>query len=200
MSDRRCALEGTRCGTGAGELPETTLANTEASALSPEVPRAGPKADELADTPGSVGCAHCCLAPGGHPSRPWIAPGLQRPTREHRAGSPQALSVWPCSGWGLPCRSCHQSRGELLPHPFTLTARRLATTGGGLLSVALSRGSPRVAVSHHPALRSPDVPRDPEGPRGRLASSSAAQDYPCGTRQSGRCAGSTPVEPGTGRS
>ena len=30
---------------------------------------------------------------------------------------------------------------------------------GGLLSVALSRGSPRVAVSHHLALWSPDVPR-----------------------------------------
>ncbi len=29
-----------------------------------------------------------------------------------------------------------------------------------MLSVALSLGSPRVAVSHHPALRCPDVPRD----------------------------------------
>ena len=32
-------------------------------------------------------------------------------------------------------------------------------TGGGLLSVALSRGSPRVGVTDHPALRSPDLPR-----------------------------------------
>ena len=30
---------------------------------------------------------------------------------------------------------------------------------GGLFSVALSRGSPRVAVSHRPALWSPDVPQ-----------------------------------------
>src|SRR5262245_58826136 len=30
---------------------------------------------------------------------------------------------------------------------------------GGLFSVALSRGSPRVAVNNHPALWSPDVPR-----------------------------------------
>ena len=30
---------------------------------------------------------------------------------------------------------------------------------GGLLSVALSRGSPRVGVTHHSALRSPDFPR-----------------------------------------
>src|SRR6266571_2071950 len=31
--------------------------------------------------------------------------------------------------------------------------------GGGLFSVALSRGSPRVGVTDHPALRSPDLPR-----------------------------------------
>ncbi len=30
---------------------------------------------------------------------------------------------------------------------------------GGLFSVALSRGSPRVGVTDHPALRSPDLPR-----------------------------------------
>src|SRR6266540_2896733 len=29
--------------------------------------------------------------------------------------------IWPCSSWGLPCRSCCQSRGGLLPHLFTLT-------------------------------------------------------------------------------
>jgi len=36
---------------------------------------------------------------------------------------------------------------------------------GGLLSVALFRVSPRMAVSHHPALWSPDFPRprQPEG-------------------------------------
>ena len=51
--------------------------------------------------------------------------------------------------------------GELLPHRFTLTGPKT----GGLFSVALSRGSPRVAVNNHPALRSPDVPR--RRPRGR---------------------------------
>ena len=43
---------------------------------------------------------------------------------------------------------------------------------GGLFSVALSRGSPRVAVSNHPALWSPDFPRRdpkiPTRPPGRL--------------------------------
>src|SRR3954463_12816839 len=37
--------------------------------------------------------------------------------------------------------------------------------GGGLFSVALSRESPRVAVGHHPALWSPDLPRGVASPR-----------------------------------
>lgn len=48
-----------------------------------------------------------------------------------------------------------------------------------MFSVALSRGSPRVAVSHHPALWSPDFPRrPPEGVRrDRPASPSAQPAY-----------------------
>jgi hypothetical protein len=54
---------------------------------------------------------------------------------------------------------------------------------GGLFSVALSRGSPRVAVSHHLALWSPDVPRrcalpgapGPQHRRDRLTDSSVIQ-------------------------
>ncbi len=41
--------------------------------------------------------------------------------------------------------------------PLPVRARRPAI--GGFLSVALSCGSPRLAVSQHPALRSPDLPR-----------------------------------------
>ena len=47
--------------------------------------------------------------------------------------------------------------GELLPHLFTLTAMEHAHHGG-LFSAALSLGSPPVAVSDHPALRSSDFP------------------------------------------
>lgn len=47
--------------------------------------------------------------------------------------------------------------GGLLHHRFTLTHRPKPM--GGLFSVALSRGSPRVGVTHHRALWSPDVPR-----------------------------------------
>jgi len=38
---------------------------------------------------------------------------------------------------------------------------------GGLLSVALSFESPRLAVSQHPALRSPDLPRPGRAARPR---------------------------------
>jgi len=55
--------------------------------------------------------------------------------------------------------------GGLLHRRFTLTSvrwdgRHLTDwVGGGLFSVALSRGSPRVGVTHHHALWSPDFPR-----------------------------------------
>ena len=42
--------------------------------------------------------------------------------------------------------ACRQSRGALLPHLFTLTAPER----GGLFSVALSLGSPPLAVNQHP--------------------------------------------------
>lgn len=44
---------------------------------------------------------------------------------------------------------------------------------GGLFSVALACGLPRVGVTHHPALRSPDVPRATCVTRGRLVNPSA---------------------------
>ena len=57
--------------------------------------------------------------------------------------------------------------GGLLHHRFTLTfcAFPMACANGGLFSVALSRGSPRVDVIDHPALRSPDLPRRRLEPR-----------------------------------
>ncbi len=51
--------------------------------------------------------------------------------------------------------------GGLLHRRFTLTP---GVAGGGLFSVALSRGSPRVGVTDHPALRSPDLPRHARKP------------------------------------
>ena len=67
--------------------------------------------------------------------------------------------IWPCSSWGLPCRSCCHECGGLLPHRFTLTIPK----NGGLFSVALSvvcssRRS-RPGVTWQPVHRSPDFPR-----------------------------------------
>ena len=50
--------------------------------------------------------------------------------------------IWSCTGWGLPCLSCHHESGELLPRRFTLTP----ANRGGLFSVALSRSRPRFAL------------------------------------------------------
>ena len=50
---------------------------------------------------------------------------------------------------------------------------------GGLFSVALSRGSPRVGVTHHPALWSPDFPHRSCLRRGRPAGSSQRQRIGC---------------------
>src|SRR5699024_10223998 len=72
---------------------------------------------------------------------------------------PRAFPVCPCSRWGLPCRPRHRGRGGLLLHPFTLTACSPQGADGGLLSVALSRGSLRVGVTHHRSRWSPDFPR-----------------------------------------
>ena len=68
-----------------------------------------------------------------------------------------------------------RAAGALLPHHFTLTPSAPASgetfMRGRYLSVALSVGSPRPAVSRHPALRSPDFPRRPESRRDRPARS-----------------------------
>jgi hypothetical protein len=82
------------------------------------------------------------------------------------AGRRHRLSIRSFSGWGLPCRPCHQDRGALLPHRFTLAARARRSGVGGLFSVALSLASRPVAVSNHPDPRSPDFP-PPGSPRER---------------------------------
>jgi hypothetical protein len=139
----------------------------------------GGAAGESACRPGSV---HPLARAGGHPSGTAVAGSLVRSTREHRAGHPrtlaQALRPKPrdpsdlapggvyLAAWVTP------GAGGLLHHRFTLTPGRPGgRAGGGLLSVALSRGLPRVGVTDHPALRSPDLPHrvSPARPPGRLA-------------------------------
>src|SRR4030095_8571154 len=77
-------------------------------------------------------------------------------------GRPPSLLTLLRVGFTEPHRS-PGVRWSLTP-PFHPYQRR---TAGGLFSVALSRGSPRVAVNDHPALGSPDVPRRRGLPRRR---------------------------------
>src|SRR3954467_9023961 len=119
--------------------------------------------DESACTPGSV--------PGCLAASRWAVIHLGLPLPAGSSGLPAGIGraalerlrrtaenrppSRPCSGWGLPSHTGHPVCGGLLHRRFTLTS----ASAGGLFSVALSRGSPRVAVSDHPALWSPDVPR-----------------------------------------
>src|ERR1700730_18854291 len=64
------------------------------------------------------------------------------------AATPPLRHSWPCFGWGLPSHPGHPGCWCALTAPFHPYHRE----GGGLFSVALSRESPRIAVSNHPAL------------------------------------------------
>ena len=70
--------------------------------------------------------------------------------------TPLTPPISPCFGWGLPSfRHCCRN-GELLPRLFTLAGADGAARR--YVSVALSVGSPRPAVSGHPVRRSSDFP------------------------------------------
>ena len=76
-----------------------------------------------------------------------------------------SLPIWPCSRWGLPCRSVAglavRSYRTISPLPIA----RLARAVRRYLSVALSVGSRRPGVTWHRALWSPDFPRHRCPPR-----------------------------------
>jgi hypothetical protein len=85
--------------------------------------------------------------------------GSDGPSSNACAGA-RGLPLGLALGGVYPAVSVTRDAGGLLHHRFTLTPALVKHTGrGGLFSVALSRGSPRVAVSNHPALWSPDFPR-----------------------------------------
>lgn len=103
---------------------------------------------------------------------------------------PQPSSGLPGNGTGSPIVPCLTLLRTRFTEP-TASPRSLvgsyptvsplpgACAPGGLLSVALSRGLPRVGVTHRPALWSPDVPRRTIETvrRDRLADPLAVQVY-----------------------
>src|SRR5712691_420461 len=122
----------------------------------------GRKVEEPACKPDSVPAAGEPAADGGHLSGSRVAATLVQPTREHRAGHP--LPARPCSGWGLPSRPIAR---PLVSSYLTVSPLPLFETVGtehGLERWAVClcgtfRGSPRLGVTQHPALWSPDFPR-----------------------------------------
>ena len=153
--------------------------------------------DESVDKPDSVPtasgrrrssiCDRCCQRPGAiYPEARASSPRVPPQTRE------RVLLILLRVGFTEP----PQSPGVLVvsyttvsPLPPIGQDQHPRPRGGGLFSVALSRGLPRVGVTHHPALWSPDFPRPPRRrPRSpdRLVPSSA---YPGPwDRPSGRAA------------
>lgn len=89
------------------------------------------------------------------PLGPPVARGLARPTREHRAGHPQALPylVLLRAGFSwLPVSPPAPVSSYLTLSPLPWAYH------GGLVSVALSVGSPPLGITQRPALWSPDFP------------------------------------------
>src|SRR6478752_6867138 len=133
--------------------------------------------DGLTDTPGSVFPRCYRRGSSGHPSTDAVADALQQPTRTlGRAALKRVLSGLAPGGVYL-ASPVTQGAGGLLHHRFTLTCcpmMQASPGAGGLFSVALACGLPRVGVTHHPALRSPDVPRATCVTRGRLVNPSGS--------------------------
>src|SRR5947207_6363993 len=101
------------------------------------------------------------LSTGRLPGSGWVAIHLCGLPGDIGRASRPTLGLAP----GGVCRAARVTpgAGALLPHRFTLAcAGRPAI--GGLLSVALSCGSPRLAVSQHPALWTHDLPLRGQAP------------------------------------
>ena len=119
---------------------------------------------EWACKPGSVA--------DGHLSRAAVACRLERATRM-RGGPPHGIPICVCSGWGLPSRAVADALVRSYRTVSAFLAWSQRAQAGVFFSVALSVGSPRPAVSWHPALWSPDFPRT-QCVRDRLAHSHTA--------------------------
>jgi len=89
-----------------------------------------------------------------------IARNLLRPTRELGRATLKHSPIWSCTGWGLHSFPGRPKNWCALTTPFHPYLGRVAASGGGILSVALSFTLPRLHVMEHPALRCSDFPPD----------------------------------------
>ena len=104
--------------------------------------------------PAAVACCEATIIPLG-PPLPMASSSL---TRESRTGRPQSLPYLALLRMGF--TELPTSPPALVSSCLTLSPlpRHGQALAGGLLSVALSLGSPPVPVKDHPALWSPDFP------------------------------------------
>jgi hypothetical protein len=140
---------------------------------------------QTAYKPGSVPAPRGAM--DDHSSGTSVAGRLARPTRAALAKTQPAAPVpcgtgrpaapmRSCSRWGLQCRRRCRRRGALLPHPFTLTgAGPLRAAAGGLLSVALSLGSPPPGITRHRVSVEPGLSSTPPFPAKPRSSSRLAR-------------------------
>ena len=112
------------------------------------------------------------LSLGDHLSSAWRCRRPHSRATRTRVGPTHGVPICPFSGWGLPSRAVADALVRSYRTVSAFLARAMAQAGV-FFSVALSVGSPRPAVSRHPALWSPDFPH-----RGANASSAAAWPTP----------------------
>ncbi len=126
-------------------------------------------ADESTCKPGSVFGTPFDTPMDDHPSRVAVTDNLMRSTRRlglaalerlRSTGRNRRLLTLLRVGFTKP----PQLPATLVVSYTTVSPLPPGKPDGGLFSVALSRGSPRVGVTHHPALWSPDFPRRRKSP------------------------------------
>lgn len=142
-------------------------------------------APKPADKPGSVPWCVTRVAviylgqrlPAASSGLPGAQTGRVAPFQGRHKAYSDIAPAWPCSRWGMPGRPCcHERRWSLAPpfhHHREPTANRWRLTADSWLSASLwpfSVGSPRLGVTQHRTLWSPDFPRPIPGtrPPGRL--------------------------------
>jgi hypothetical protein len=132
---------------------------------------------ESACTPDSVSSPEArrwpSLSAGGYPTALAAYPGV---------GGRAALPLLGLAPGGVyRAARVAPGAGALLPHRFTLACAGDSAESsaiGGLFSVALSCESPRLGVTQHLALWSPDVPRPGRSPRERAPGRGHPADSP----------------------